>query len=148
MPLPDCLKAFRCLSVVTRRSPGCVPSSSIKRPTVVCNSSAMDLRVAKDGVRDLVNNATIINDEIYIGLTHHHLIKRWGQHISYAYDDDNIHKPLYKMIRDYGYERFKIELIKDFPCISRKQLEIEELTYIKQYGTLNIRGNDNSKGRR
>ena len=86
-----------------------------------------------------------VNDEIYVGSTHHHLIKRWGQHISYAYDDDNIHKPLYKMIRDYGYERFKIELIKDFPCISRKQLEIEELTYIKQYGTLNIRGNDNIK---
>jgi hypothetical protein len=86
-----------------------------------------------------------VNDEIYIGSTYHHLIKRWGQHISYTYDNDNIHKPLYKMIREYGYEMFNIELIKDFPCISRKQLEIEELTYIKQHGTLNIRGNDNIK---
>ncbi len=49
------------------------------------------------------------------------------------------------MIRDNGYERFKIELTKNFPCISKKQLEIEKLTYIKQYGTLNIRGNDNIK---
>jgi group I intron endonuclease len=86
-----------------------------------------------------------VNGEIYIGSTHQPLGKRWGQHIASAYDDINIDKPLYKMIREYGYDKFKIELVANFPCISKKSLETEELTYIKHSGTLNIKGNDSIK---
>jgi hypothetical protein len=49
------------------------------------------------------------------------------------------------MIREYGYDKFKIELVANFPCISKKSLETEELTYIKHSGTLNIKGNDSIK---
>jgi hypothetical protein len=88
----------------------------------------------------------IINDvdnDIYIGSTYKHINKRWGQHIADAYDDKNMNKPLYKKIRELGYEHFKIELIKNNPCSSRYFLEQEENVFIKEYGNLNIKGNIN-----
>jgi len=50
-----------------------------------------------------------INDDVYIGSTTcNNIIQRWGQHLTDAYKSKNENKPLYKMIREIGYEHFKI----------------------------------------
>ena len=76
-----------------------------------------------------------VNDEIYIGSTCLKLTERFRGHKKSI--KKYINFPLYKCINEIGIEKFKIELIENFPCNNNKELEQKEGEYIRQLGTLN-----------
>ena len=78
-----------------------------------------------------------VNNEIYIGSTCNTLIKRFSSHKSDSKKEKFINRPLYKLINEIGFERFRIELIEDYPCENKYQLSQREGKYIKEIGTLN-----------
>ncbi len=79
------------------------------------------------------------NDDIYVGSTCNTLTKRYSLHKCHATTQDHQHKPLYKLINEIGFERFRIQLIEECPCEDRYQLRQKEGQYIREMGTLNLR---------
>jgi len=76
------------------------------------------------------------NDKVYIGSTIMTLAQRIAQH---RYDAKTNRSKLYKAMRWHGVENFKIKLIKDYPCESKKQLEDQEFKIIKKYIRMEIK---------
>jgi hypothetical protein len=76
------------------------------------------------------------NDDVYVGSTCDTLIKRFSQHKGESCR--KIEKPLYKLINEIGFNRFRIELIEDYPCTDKYQLRQREGHFIREMGTLNI----------
>lgn len=56
-----------------------------------------------------------LNNMCYIGNSTVHYLARWGEHITTAYNliYNEYYKKLYKMIRKFGIDNFKIELIEE-----------------------------------
>ena len=77
------------------------------------------------------------NDEIYIGSTCDTLVKRFSAHKKACNNDKSKHRPLYNLINEIGFDRFRIELIENYPCEDKYQLRQKEGQYIRQIGTLN-----------
>ncbi len=77
------------------------------------------------------------NDDIYIGSTCDTLKTRFRKHKSEAELNPDGTRPLYKLIREIGFNRFKIELIEEFPCLNINELRQREGHYIKELATLN-----------
>jgi group I intron endonuclease len=77
------------------------------------------------------------NEEIYIGSTCDTLVKRFSAHKKACNNDKSKHRPLYNLINEIGFDRFRIELIENYPCEDRYQLRQKEGQYIRQLGTLN-----------
>ena len=75
------------------------------------------------------------NDDVYIGSTCDILTKRFSCHKSSI--NRKCHLPFYKLILEIGFDRFRIELIEDYPCEDIYQLRQREGFYIRQLGTLN-----------
>ncbi len=78
------------------------------------------------------------NSDIYIGSTCNTLTKRFYGHKKDAEQEQNKNKPLYKLINEIGFDRFRIQLIEKYPCEDRYQLRQREGKYIRELGTLNI----------
>ena len=78
------------------------------------------------------------NNDIYVGSTCDSLIKRFSAHKSLSLHNTNLERPLYKLINEIGFERFRIDLIEDFPCEDKYQLRQREGYHIRAIGTLNI----------
>ncbi len=78
------------------------------------------------------------NDDVYVGSTCDTLIKRFSSHKQSRKDKTKYHKPLYKLMNEIGFERFRIDLIEDCPCDDKYQLRQREGYFIRQFGTLNI----------
>ncbi len=76
------------------------------------------------------------NDDIYIGSTCDTLIKRFIKHKSKSKIENSI---LYQKMRDIGVERFRIELIEDYPCEDKYQLLQRESFWIREIGSINQR---------
>ena len=76
------------------------------------------------------------NDDIYIGSTCDTLVKRYSSH---KYDAKKNEKQflLYKLMNEIGFERFRIELIENYPCEDIYQLRQREGYFIREIGTLN-----------
>ena len=75
---------------------------------------------------------------IYVGSTIKELLVRMNGH-------KNIHKTsnykLYVHMRKWGFDSFRIELIENYPCNSKGELEAREGYFIEEMGaTLNERG--------
>ena len=81
----------------------------------------------------LVND---VNDDVYVGSTYNLLCRRMEKHRSHRFQ--YAHRPLYKLMNDLGVERFRIELVEDFPCENREQLRKREGYFIRQLGNLNM----------
>ncbi len=81
------------------------------------------------------------NNDIYVGSTCDTLHKRFSSHKSLS---KTKHFPLYILINEIGFERFKIELIENYPCEDVYQLRQKEGEHIRKLGTLNkiISGRD------
>jgi hypothetical protein len=77
------------------------------------------------------------NDEVYIGHTCDTLVKRYSKHKSDVKLSKNINRPLYQLMNELGFERFRIELICNYPCEDKYQLCQKEGEYIRKLGTLN-----------
>ena len=89
------------------------------------------------------------NDHIYIGSTCDTLAKNFSKHKSQCGSQDRSHYPLYKLINDIGFERFRIQLICDYPCEDKYQLCQKTSEYIRQYeNTLNLHGEDHKEKRK
>ena len=66
----------------------------------------------------------------YYGSTISKLCKRMGQHREH-YRNGSYNCTVKKIFDTYGLENCKIELVENFPCDSRKELEAREGFYIK-----------------
>ena len=62
------------------------------------------------------------NDHVYIGSTCDTLSKNFSKHKSNKTSQYKMNRPLYKLINDIGFERFRIELICNYPCEDKYQL--------------------------
>ena len=79
------------------------------------------------------------NDDIYIGSTCDLLTKRFSKHKNDSKNEKKKNSPIYKLMNEIGYERFRIELIENYPCQDKYQLIQREGHYIRELGTLNKR---------
>jgi hypothetical protein len=79
------------------------------------------------------------NDEVYVGSTCDSIGKRFCGHKYASYEIKSKHLPLYKLINEIGIERFRIQLIEEYPCEDKYQLIQKEGEYIRELGTLNKR---------
>ena len=79
------------------------------------------------------------NSDIYIGSTCDTLAKRFSYHNQDRKNTKKSHLPLYQLMNDIGFDRFRIELIENFPSQDKYELRQKEGQYIRQLGTLNKR---------
>ncbi len=80
------------------------------------------------------------NDEVYIGSTCDTLNKRLSKHKGDANDiNKNKNRLFYKLMNEIGFERFRIDLIENYPCDDRYALRQREGYWIRQLGTLNLK---------
>ena len=79
------------------------------------------------------------NDEVYVGSTCDSIDKRFCGHKYASYGTSSKHLPLYTLINEIGIERFRIQLIEEYPCEDKYQLIQKEGEYIRELGTLNKR---------
>ena len=74
----------------------------------------------------------------YVGSTVRTLARRMDGHRCYV-NRGRIFGELGPAMVKFGPERFYIELLEDYPCGSRKELELKEGEWARQIGTLNRR---------
>ena len=55
------------------------------------------------------------NNDIYIGSTCDDLKKRFSYHKYDRHKPNKLHLPLYKLMNEIGFERFRIDLIELYP---------------------------------
>ena len=72
------------------------------------------------------------NDDVYIGSTCDRLVKRFAAHKADAQKEKCKNRPLYKLINEIGFQRFRIQLIEDFPCNDKYELRQREGYYIRE----------------
>ena len=77
------------------------------------------------------------NDEVYVGSTCDTLVKRFSAHKGKRNSKDVAHRPLYTLMREIGVDRFRIQLLEEYPCEDKYQLRQREGYYIRQIGTIN-----------
>jgi len=77
------------------------------------------------------------NDDIYVGSTCDTLVKRFSGHKTDINNDKKKNRPLYTLMNEIGFNRFRIQLICDYPCEDKYQLRQKEGEYIRLLGTLN-----------
>jgi group I intron endonuclease len=77
------------------------------------------------------------NDDIYIGSTCDSLCKRFSNHKAHSTLEHKKHTLLYKLVNEIGFNRFKIELIEEYPCSDKYTLRQREGYFIREMGTLN-----------
>jgi hypothetical protein len=94
----------------------------------------MNQDLSKGKIYKITND---FNDEVYVGSTCNTLDKRFLGHKYDSKKKNLLNLPLYKLMNEIGFERFRIELICDFPCEERYQLREKEGEFIRQLGTLN-----------
>ncbi len=103
----------------------------------------MKIYYSKSKIYKITND---YNDRVYIGSTCDTLSKCFSKHKS---DINCKINPLHKLMIEFGFERFRIELICDYPCENKYQLRQKTGEYIRQYKkTLNLHGEDHKEERK
>jgi group I intron endonuclease len=82
------------------------------------------------------------NDDVYIGSTCDTLVKRFSHHKTCMNSERDKSRRIYKLMNEIGFERFRIQLIEEYPCDDKYQLTQKESEYIRTIGTLNVKIND------
>lgn len=77
------------------------------------------------------------NDDIWIGSTCDTLVKKFSVHK--AESIRNLRKDciIHNLIREHGFDRFRIQLIEDFPCEDLYQLRQRQGYYIRELKAIN-----------
>ena len=89
------------------------------------------------------------NDNVYIGSTCDTLSKNFSKHKSNKSTQYKMNRPLYKLMNEIGFERFRIELICNYPSEDKYQLCQKTSEYIRQYDkTLNLHGEEHKEERK
>jgi hypothetical protein len=78
------------------------------------------------------------NNDVYIGSTCDELTKRFSLHKSEHNHHNCKHRPLYKLMNEIGFNRFRIQLLENYPCSDKYEMRQKEGEYIRKFGTLNI----------
>ena len=79
------------------------------------------------------------NNEIYVGSTCDTLAKRFSNHKKDSKKGRCENMKIYKLMNEIGFDRFRIELIENYPCEDKYQLRQKEGYHIRQIGTLNMK---------
>jgi|LakMenEpi03Aug12_release.lakeMendotaPanAssembly.Ray.scaffolds.fasta_scaffold662925_2 group I intron endonuclease len=79
------------------------------------------------------------NDDVYIGSTCGELNKRFSQHKCISKDPSKQKSTFYNLVNEIGFERFRIELIENFPCEDKYKLRQREGYWIRELATVNMR---------
>jgi group I intron endonuclease len=79
------------------------------------------------------------NDDIYVGCTCDELNKRFSKHKGDSKNEQRKNRSIYVLMNDIGFDRFRIQLIENYPCEDMYQLRQREGYWIRQIGTLNHR---------
>ena len=79
-----------------------------------------------------------VNNEVYVGSTTTDLELRMVKHKCDAKKRPELSK-FYPFMDEHGVEHFEIEIVEEFPCESKTELERREGEIIKAIGTLNQR---------
>ena len=79
------------------------------------------------------------NDDIYVGSTCDTLVRRFSNHKSESKKEKSQNISIYKLMNEIGFERFRIQLIEDYPSEDLYQLRQREGYWIRQLGTLNLK---------
>ena len=103
---------------------------------MIKNNKKMSQDFTKAKIYKITND---YNDDVYIGSTCNTLCKRYSQHKCRTKSDDRKDYPLYKLMNDIGCNRFRIDLLEDFPCNDKYELLQREGKWIREIGTLNSR---------
>ena len=77
------------------------------------------------------------NNGVYIGSTCDTLARRFTGHKSKYQLEKNKNRNLYQLMNEIGFNRFRIELIEEYPCDDKYQLRQREGYFIREMGTLN-----------
>ena len=85
------------------------------------------------------------NDKVYVGCTCDTLVKRFSYHKKDRTRNRNLNRPLYQLMNEIGFERFRIQLICEYPCDDKYQLKQKEGEYIRAMGALNVHNAGNMK---
>ena len=76
-----------------------------------------------------------IDDDVYVGSTIAPLSRRMVKHKYSA--KQQTHYPLYQKMNEYGFDKFFMELIEEYPCNNKEELRAREGHYIRERATLN-----------
>ena len=79
-----------------------------------------------------------VNNEVYVGSTTTDLEVRMIKHKCDAKKRPELSK-CYTFMNEHGIENFDIEIVEEYPCEGKQQLEKREGEIIKEIGTLNQR---------
>jgi hypothetical protein len=79
------------------------------------------------------------NDDVYVGSTCDTLGRRFSRHKADMKREKCKNRKLFMLMNEIGFERFRIQLIIDYPCEDQYQLGQKEGEYIRLIGTLNKR---------
>ena len=74
-----------------------------------------------------------IDDQEYVGCTFQELSQRMRDHRSHIFAKGCKGVKLYQLMREYGVEHFKIEIIKEYEINSKNELHQHEGKYIRKY---------------
>ena len=101
-----------------------------------------DSKYQKGKIYKIFNN---IDEEIYVGSTIERLSQRIAKHRCKC--EAQPHYKLYQHMATYGKHNFFIELIENYPCENKEELNAREGEWIRKIGTLNQKiAGRNSKG--
>ena len=87
----------------------------------------------------------IVDDDVYVGSTCQSLSQRMSKH-RWSMKTNHHTGMLNDKINEHGIDAFYIELIEDYPCDNKEQLNAREGYHIRLTGTLNNRIAGRTKG--
>jgi hypothetical protein len=79
------------------------------------------------------------NNDIYVGSTCNTLIKRFSYHKNDCKKERVQNMPLYALMKQIGFQRFRIQLIENVECEDKYMLRQREGHWIRAIGTLNMK---------
>lgn len=77
----------------------------------------------------------LINNKIYIGKTLKDVYSRFAEHIRTSRNEDCENRPLYKAMKKYGVENFKVEEIEKVAVTDGHELNEREIYWIAYYNS-------------
>ena len=80
-----------------------------------------------------------IDDDIYVGSTVETLQKRFTRHRCCSTKQRTQHFRIYQKMNDIGFDNFCIQLLEEYPCRDKTELNAREGHWIRQIGTLNTK---------
>ena len=72
------------------------------------------------------------DDSVYVGSTCDTLVKRFSRHKTSMNEEKKKHLLIYKLMNDFGFERFRIDLIEDYSCNDKQMLRHREGFWIRE----------------